>query len=161
MRQGAGAWIRIQVLLPAAAAATIASTSTEEEGGSEGTTKKLISQACESANSNSAKFQECTELCQEHLCCFEMYGGGCKNLEEYDCDRYEDCSVLAVDLAQAIAQHVGMEHKEEAEEKEGGQIGLSDTSTLHTSVTVHAAVPIHFTYCSQFPLHVELLLSLL
>mmetsp|Transcript_16018 Transcript_16018/g.34853 ORF Transcript_16018/g.34853 Transcript_16018/m.34853 type:complete len:377 (-) Transcript_16018:116-1246(-) len=101
----------------AAAAAIAASTSTKQED----TTKKLISQACVGANTNSAKFQECTELCQGHLCCFEMYGGGCKDLEEYECDRYDDCSVLAMDLAQAIVQHVGMEHKkEEAEEEEKG-----------------------------------------
>ena len=49
-----------------------------------------------------------------------MYGGGCVDLEEYQCHLYrEPCSVLAVDLAQAIAQHVGREHQEKVEQGGG------------------------------------------
>ena len=82
--------------------------------------QQQLIQACGEANTNTAKFDQCSDLCSNHLCCVDMYGGGCVTLEEYQCHLYrEPCSVLAVDLAQAIAQHVGREHEEKAEQGGG------------------------------------------
>ena len=82
--------------------------------------QQQLIQACGEANTNTAKFDQCTDLCGDHECCQDMYGGGCVTLEEYQCHLYrEPCSVLAVDLAQAIAQHVGREHEEKVEQGGG------------------------------------------
>lgn len=83
--------------------------------------QQQLLQACGEANTNTAKFDQCQELCANRLCCLEMYGGGCITLKEYQCHLYQEpCSILAVDLAQAIAKHVGEEHEDKVE-GEGGK----------------------------------------
>ena len=78
--------------------------------------QQQLIQACGEANTNTAKFDICNDLCADHLCCLDMYGGGCVKLKEYQCHLYrEPCSVLAIDLAQAIAKHVGEDHNEKVE----------------------------------------------